>query len=163
MGLGVGEHAGGKRYSSYVVLGPEGIAGHHRKTRWQTDRCPIDLGEQVRSHLWAGVRTGVLICSESWDPDGRAADLAREGVEFLVVPAAVGPKPGEPHRSLYEQMLVANARSLGVPGVSVGAVGGDLVGGCMVVDGSGAVRYWRPSSQPEMHRFNLDLPKGNVL
>lgn len=163
VGIGFGERAGDRRYSSYLLVGPEGIVGHHRKTRWQTERCPIDLGTEVQIHLWGGIGTGVLVCSESWHPDKLAADLAKECVELLIVPAAVGPKPGEPDRSLYEQMLVANARSLGVPAVSVGAVGGHLVGGCMVVDRSGVVRYWQPSAQPEMHRFDLELPERNVL
>jgi predicted amidohydrolase len=163
LALGIGEEAEGKRYSSYLLLGPEGMVGRHRKTRWQTDRCPIDLGEQVCSHLWAGVRVGVLICSESWHPDNVAACLAKHRAELLIVPAATGPEPGESERSLYKRMLVANARSLSVPAISVGAVGRDLVGGCMVVDSTGAVCYWQLSSRPEMHRLDLQLPEGNVL
>lgn len=163
VGIGFGERAGDRRYSSYLLVGPEGIVGHHRRTRWQTEPCPIDLGAEVQMHLWGGIRTGVLVCSESWHQDRLAEELKAASAELLIVPAAVGPKPGEPDRSLYEQMLVANARSLGVPAVSVGAVGGDLVAGCMVVDRSGVVRYWQPSAQPEIHRFDLELPEGNVL
>jgi predicted amidohydrolase len=163
IGLGFGELARGKRYSSYLLVGPQGIAGLHRKTRWQTDRCPMELGKEVRGYLWAGVRTGVLICSESWHPDRLAADLATERVELLIVPAAVGPLRGESGRSLYERMLVANARLLGAPAISVGAVGPDLLGSCMVVDRRGVVRHWQTDDHSKMHRFDLELPEGKVV
>ena len=70
-------------------------------------------------------------------------------------------------------MLVSPAREIGVPAIAVGATDsssrhGDagertqLWGGCMVVGPEGAVHYWRPSTQPEMHRFDLHLPTGRV-
>jgi predicted amidohydrolase len=55
VGIGIGERAGDERYSSYLLLGPEGTIGRHRRTRWQTPRCPIDLGAELRCHPFVGL------------------------------------------------------------------------------------------------------------
>ncbi len=125
-------------------------------------------------HLWGGIRTGVLVCSESWHQDRLAEELKAAGAELLIVPAAVGFLPERTAEEQYAEMLVANARLMGVAGIAVGGTSPgrgrhanagsptELCGGCMVVDSVGDIRYWRLSNRPEMHRFELHLPEGRA-
>ena len=172
IGIGVGEICGDARYSSYVMFDRDRDLAVHRKTRWQTTNCPINLGRKAESHVLAGVNVGIMICSECRFPDV-AEELRADGAALLIVPQASGrgivPETHGPTISqIWENELVPRAREVKRPAIAVAATGtyeleleGGLRrdvfdGGCALVDQRGEFVYRELSDVEEIHTFWIE-------
>jgi len=89
VGCGIGEKSGDDLYSAYVLCGADGSVAVHRKTRWQTPRCPISLGTKAIAHNLLRLKVGIMMCAESRFPDV-AQSLALDGAQLLIMPHAYG-------------------------------------------------------------------------
>jgi len=155
LGIGVGEIDGESLYSSYALIGPEGSLSVHRKTRWQTARCPISLGDKAVAHSLSGVSVGIMVCSEAKFPEV-GQSLADDGAQLLIVPACLGlailPEADEQPlliEDFWQEHLVEHARRTGLPVLSVAASGmldytadgmryfHEYQGGCALIDAGG--------------------------
>ena len=162
IGAGVGEQQNAARYSSYVLIDRDGSLCVHRKSRWQTEQCPISLATEVCAHKLGTLSVGVLICSESRFSDV-AGVLAQGGAEMLVVPHAYGgpPDDGEdasewvPFSAAIETTVAARARETNLPAVAIGAVGPGLDGGFALVDNRGATICLELDSAETLHAFGI--------
>jgi len=168
VGIGVGEMREDERYSSYLLCRPNGSSCMHRKTRWQTEGCPINLGASAAAHRFGGLKVGVMICSES-----RVADVARvlaaDGAELLIMPHAYG-APTEQHpdaiwKPLHvaiEQVVSARARETHLPAIVVAATGSTFEGGCALLDSSGMILYEVIDAAEKAHWFEIVIGERGV-
>ncbi len=174
IGVGIGEVYGNALYSSYVLFNPDGSFGVHRKTRWQTPRCPISLGARAEVHDFFGLRAGVMVCAESRFPE--VAEELRRGIpQLLIVPFAVGRTvvPAQPERNqqlagdIWAQEVALRAREIGCPAVVISATGSHeqtvdgapwkeiLDGGWALIDKQGNMLQIRRTDCVEMFRFQI--------
>ena len=110
--------------------------------------------------LLDGVRIGLAICEDIWRPDGPVVDLARAGIDALVV---VNASPFDVGKAAMRASIVRErAMEIGVPVVYVNMVGGqdELVfdGDSMVVAGDGTVVARAPRFEEGLHVVDLELP-----
>lgn len=173
IGLGLGECDGSARYSSYALLGGRGHVAVHRKTRWQTARCPINLGTALEAHDLCGCQAGIAICSEVREPTV-SQELAAQGARILLVPMAMGRAlfpdgrtEGPSFSDFVYQHLVGVSRATGLALVAIGAVGtrSDLEvpqphkdvlhGGLALINSEGRVVSCREAETEELFTFDL--------
>jgi NAD+ synthase (glutamine-hydrolysing) len=107
----------------------------------------------------AGVRVGVTICEDAWEPEPILASVAR-GAEVVV---NINASPYYAGRLVErEALLTARARQAGVPIVYANLVGGqdELVfdGGSLVYDGSGQLAGRAQQFREDLLIVDLDPP-----
>lgn len=91
--LGCAEKEAGRAGNSCVVIGPEGtIDAKHSKVhtvKWITEAWS-DPGETMEPADLDGIRTGLLVCADSWF-NHHGEELIEKGAELLLVIAAWPP------------------------------------------------------------------------
>ncbi len=172
--IGIGEEDKGKRYSTYVYFSPDRTFTYHRKTRWQTTNCPIDLGDRAEVHDFAGMKVGTMICSESRFPDV-ARDLQADGAELLIMPFAYGEAiepirdpSWQPVTHVFNEFVARRAEETNLPTLAVAATGvGDRMldgvrylyryhGGFCLINSTGRIVECKLTGHPEMFRFRAN-------
>ncbi|AKG53352.1 aliphatic amidase amiE [Dehalogenimonas sp. WBC-2] len=100
-------------YNSVFVLSPEGkVAGTHRKINIHRAHCTeswADTGKSLEVIELQGLKLGILICADAWNPD-LAAGLAAKGADIIVSVANWGETPCPPE-SCWEK----RSQETGVP------------------------------------------------
>ncbi len=163
VGVGIGEKDGDHLYSAYVLCGPEGSVSVHRKTRWQTPRCPISLGGVAATYDLLHVKVGIMICAETRFPEV-AQSLAARGAQLLVMPHAygVGGPKWQPLQAAIENVVAARCRETSLPAIVVAATGDGFQGGCALVDAQGEVLYHQTDDHEQVHRFRMETIDGKI-
>jgi NAD+ synthase (glutamine-hydrolysing) len=119
------------------------------------ESCVIELG---------GIRVGLLICEDIWEPKpARAAHAA--GAQLLVV------INGSPYSLQYqrrrEDIVRARIKDTGLPVVYVNLLGGqdELIfdGGSFVMDGAGEVVQRAKPFAEELYAIDIDLIDGKAV
>ncbi len=118
-------------------------------------------GEQTTLWTHRGVRLGILICEDLWEP-APAHSARRAGAEILVglsaSPYGLG-KPGE-----REAVFAGRARETGLPVVALNLVGGqdELVfdGASFVLDAEGGLLARAPSFREALWPVRLEVHEG---
>jgi NAD+ synthase (glutamine-hydrolysing) len=110
-------------------------------------------------YLVGGVRMGVSICEDLWDPSGSVAAQAAAGAELVV---NLNASPYHRQRTLErERLLATRAADASCPLVYVNLVGGqdELVfdGASMVVDASGTVLARLPQFEQAVAVVDLEV------
>lgn len=157
VGVGIGERRGNELFSSYAVIAPDGSVGIHRKTRWQTPRCPISLGTEVVAHDVLGRKVGILICAETRFPEVARSLVAAEA-QVLIMPHAYGiGGPGwQPLRTAILETVAARCRETSLAALVIAATGDGFEGGCALVSGEGQVLYERLGDRECIHHLETD-------
>lgn len=113
--LATAERDGGSHalYNSVFVLSPEGrIAGTHRKINIHRSHCTeswADTGKSLEVVDLPGLKLGILICADAWNPN-LAAGLAAKGADIIVSVANWGETPCPPE-SCWEK----RSQETGIP------------------------------------------------
>ena len=111
-----------------------------------------------------GLRLGLIICEDVWEPEpSRAAAAA--GAEAILI---INGSPFHMHQQrVREEVLAARARETPLPMVYLNMVGGqdELVfdGGSLVVDRHGAVAFRAPLFEEDLHVVELVRKNGIVV
>ena len=116
------------------------------------------------------VGIGISICEDIWIEDGPSSQQVENGASLII---NINASPYDQNKSdLRKELVVNQAKKLGVPIVYLNMVGGqdELVfdGGSFVVDGKGEILYQAQQFEEEIFYIDLDLevkeqPKGPVL
>ncbi len=157
VGVGIGERRGDDLYSAYVLCGTDGSVSVHRKTRWQTSRCPISLGSAATAHDFLGLKVGIMICAESRFSDV-AQSLKAAGAQILIMPHAYGfsgPNCPPPLSAAIADTVAARCREALLPAIVVAAVGDGLQGGFALVSAEGHVLCQQFEDQERLHLFEM--------
>jgi NAD+ synthase (glutamine-hydrolysing) len=143
--VGFPEYAGGVIYNSAALIAAGEIAAIHRKAELPNykvfdEKRYFRAGQQPTLAECRGLRTGLLVCEDIWEP--HSAQLARaEGAQLLLV---INASPYEIHKQRErEETARARVREVGLPLVYVNLVGGqdELVfdGNSFAMDAQGQV------------------------
>ncbi len=144
-------HSAGEVFNAAALLRDGAIAGVAHKQALPNygvfdDRRYFRPGHASCVNTAGGVRLGVLICEDIWQPEP-AASAARDGAELLVVINA-SPWDAGKHAE-RERVLTARARETGCAIAYLNLVGGqDEViydGGSLLVDGDGRIAAQAPA------------------
>ncbi len=116
------------------------------------------------------VGIGISICEDIWIEDGPSSQQVENGASLII---NINASPYDQNKSdLRKELVVNQAKKLGVPIVYLNMVGGqdELVfdGGSFVVDGKGEILYQAQQFEEEIFYIDLDLevkeqPKGPIL
>ena len=182
IGVGLGESDGSARYSSYALLSPQGHLTVHRKTRWQTDACPITLGTRLDTHDLCGLPVGIVICSETREPSV-SQKLVERGARLLLIPMALGRSffsdgrvEGPSLDGFVRQYLLRVSKANGLPLVVVGASGTRgafeapqpredvMQGGLVLINSGGRVLSFKETAIEELFTFDAhwDAEGGSI-
>ncbi len=151
--VGFPEYAGGVIYNSAALIAGGEIAAIHRKSELPNykvfdEKRYFHAGKQPTLAECRGLRMGLLICEDMWEP--QSAQLARaEGAQLLIV---INASPYENHKQHErEEIARARIREVGLPLAYVNLVGGqdELVfdGNSFVMDVQGQVVMRAPPFQ----------------
>jgi NAD+ synthase (glutamine-hydrolysing) len=143
--VGFPEYAGAGIYNSAALIAGGEIAAIHRKAELPNykvfdEKRYFHAGNQPTVTDCRGLRTGLLVCEDIWEPP--AVELARsDGAQLLVV---INASPYEIHKQRErEEVARARVREVGLPLAYVNLVGGqdELVfdGNSFVMDAAGEV------------------------
>ncbi|HWZ61596.1 MAG TPA: NAD+ synthase [Steroidobacteraceae bacterium] len=143
--VGFPEYSGRDIYNAAALIGAGEIAAIHRKAELPNykvfdEKRYFRPGAQPTVAQVKGVRLGVLVCEDIWEPE--AAQLARSaGAELLVV---INASPYEIHKQREREGIArARVRDVALPLAYVNLVGGqdELVfdGNSFVMDAAGTV------------------------
>ena len=161
---GYPEYAGSRIFNSAIVIRDGEVLANHRKARLPnyrvfdekryftpgTDPTVIDLG---------GLRAGVLVCEDVWDPEP-AAQARAAGAQVLLV---INASPYEVDKQRQRELQVGRARVAenGIPLVFLNLVGGqdELVfdGNSFVMDARGEVTFRAPAFTEGMYAVDLAI------
>ena len=113
---------------------------------------------------------GISICEDIWIEDGPSSQQVENGASLII---NINASPYDQNKTdLRKELVVNQARKLGVPIIYLNMVGGqdELVfdGGSFVVDGKGEIIYQAQQFEEELFYIDLDLevkeqPKGSIL
>lgn len=138
--VGMLEADGGQVYNSSLLITPQGVALHYRKTHlWPDERDLVTAGDRFATVEWRGRRIGLLICYDIEFPETARA-LASLGAELILLCNG----NMDPYGPVHRNALIARAQENQVFALMVNRVGtgeGGLVfaGGSAVVDPFGQV------------------------
>ena len=113
---------------------------------------------------------GISICEDIWIEEGPSLQQVENGASLII---NINASPYDQNKSdLRKEVVVNQARKLGVPIIYLNMVGGqdELVfdGGSFVVDGKGEILYQAQQFEEELFYIDLDLevkeqPRGSLL
>ncbi len=113
---------------------------------------------------------GISICEDIWIEEGPSLQQVENGASLII---NINASPYDQNKSdLRKELVVNQARKLGVPIIYLNMVGGqdELVfdGGSFVVDGKGEILYQAQQFKEELFYIDLDLevkeqPRGSLL
>jgi NAD+ synthase (glutamine-hydrolysing) len=113
---------------------------------------------------------GISICEDIWIEEGPSLQQVENGASLII---NINASPYDQNKSdLRKELVVNQARKLGVPIIYLNMVGGqdELVfdGGSFVVDGKGEILYQAQQFEEELFYIDLNLevkeqPRGSLL
>jgi NAD+ synthase (glutamine-hydrolysing) len=116
------------------------------------------------------IGVGISICEDIWIEEGPSLQQVENGASLII---NINASPYDQNKSdLRKELVVNQARKLGVPIIYLNMVGGqdELVfdGGSFVVDGKGEILYQAQQFEEELFYIDLDLevkeqPRGSLL
>jgi len=149
---GVLERAGGALHDTAVIVGPEGLVAHYRKTHlYPPEHAHFAAGERLETTATPAGRLGVMICFEHAFPEIATA-LALAGAQILAIPSAVP--------TGYEHLLTlrtrARAQDNQLFAIASNLAGGAFCGGSLVAGPRGDVLAEAGRGE-EVVRATIDL------
>ena len=149
--------AAGRVVANYrkLILPNYSVFDEKRYFEAGNDACVVELG---------GIRFGLTICEDVWEPAPSAMAAAAGAQALLVI-------NGSPYRidkqKIREDVLSERVRETGLPIVYLNMVGGqdELVfdGGSVVIDQHNVVQYRAPAFEESLDYVDLDAVNGAVV
>jgi NAD+ synthase (glutamine-hydrolysing) len=166
--VGFPEYTDDDIYNSCAVFSDGKLLCHYRKQRLPNysvfdEKRYFTAGKRSAVFRLNGIRIGLHICEDLWNPEPIAASRAA-GAECVIAingsPYELGSQP------MREQVMRSRATETRMPLVYVNMVGGqdELVfdGGSFVVDAGGDTRFRAPPFDEGLHRVVLFGAAGGV-
>ncbi len=117
--LGMAENDAGTFYNTSLLVTPDGVAMHYRKTHlWPSERDLFQPGDRYTTALWKGVHIGLLICYDIEFPESARA-LGQLGAELI----AVTNGNMDPYGPVHRTAIMARAQENQAFAVMVNRVG----------------------------------------
>ncbi|MBV8496819.1 MAG: NAD+ synthase, partial [Gammaproteobacteria bacterium] len=166
--VGFPEYSSAGIYNSAALIEAGAIAAIHRKAELPNykvfdEKRYFHAGSQPTITPCRGVRVGLLVCEDIWEPE--SAQLARSaGAQLLVV---INASPYEIHKQRErEEIARARARDVALPIAYVNLLGGqdELVfdGNSFVMDAEGRVVMRAPPFEEGIWVAEFALARGKV-
>lgn len=159
--VGFPEYADDDIYNSCAVFSDGKLLCHYRKQRLPNysvfdEKRYFTAGKGCAVFSLNGIRIGLHICEDVWNPEPIAASRAA-GAECIIT---INGSPYEvDSQEMREQVMRSRATETRMPLVYVNMVGGqdELVfdGGSFVVDAGGDTRFRAPPFEEGLHRIVL--------
>lgn len=140
--LGIAENDAGAYYNTSLLVTPEGVAMHYRKTNlWPSERGLFQSGDRYTTVPWKGIRVGLLICYDIELPESTRA-LGQLGADLIVVTNG----NMDPYGPVHRTAIMARAQENQAFAVMVNRAGeGDdglvFAGGSAVVNPYGQMMF----------------------
>jgi NAD+ synthase (glutamine-hydrolysing) len=166
---GYPEYAGDRIFNSAIVMRDGAVLANHRKAclpnyRVFDEKRYFTPGTLPTLLDLNGIRAGILVCEDVWDPEP-AAQARSAGAEVLLV---INASPYEVNKQSQRELEVVGRRvgETGIPLVFVNLVGGqdELVfdGNSFVMDAYGRVTTRAPAFTEGLYAVDLVLGGGGV-
>jgi NAD+ synthase (glutamine-hydrolysing) len=167
--LGYPEYAGDAIYNSAALIRDGRVLANHRKRVLPNyavfdEKRYFQPGDAATVVELGGVRFGLIVCEDAWDPVPcrAAADAGAEAILII---------NGSPfhiqQQRVREEVLAARTRETPLPMLYLNMVGGqdELVfdGGSLVVDKHGAVTFRAPLFEEDLYVVELARRDGGEL
>jgi NAD+ synthase (glutamine-hydrolysing) len=167
--LGYPEYDGNAIYNSAALLHDGRVLANHRKCVLPNyavfdEKRYFQPGKTATVVELGGLRLGVIICEDVWEP-GPTRAAAAAGAQVMLI---INGSPFHMHQQrVREQVLAARAREAALPMVYLNMVGGqdELVfdGGSLVVDRHGDVAFRAPLFEEGLHVVEIALKDGAAV
>ena len=165
--VGYPEYTGNRIFNSAIVMRDGEVLANHRKACLPNYRVfdekryftPGTLPTVVDLN---GIRVGILVCEDIWEPEP-AAQARAEGAELLLV---INASPYEVNKQSQREREVVGRRvaETGAPLLFVNLIGGqdELVfdGNSFVMDARGAVTMRAPAFTEGLYAVDLEVAAG---
>jgi len=166
---GYPEYAGDRIFNSAMVMRDGAVLANHRKACLPNylvfdEKRYFTSGTLPTVLDLNGIRAGILVCEDIWDPEP-AAQARSAGAEVLLV---INASPYEVNKQRQREFEVVGRRvgETGIPLVFVNLVGGqdELVfdGNSFVMDANGHVTMRAPAFTEGLYAVDLVLGSGGV-
>jgi len=167
---GYPEYADGTIFNSAIVIRDGAVLANHRKAclpnyRVFDEKRYFTPGSDPTIIDLHGVKAGILVCEDAWDP-APARQARTAGAQVLLV---INASPYEVDKQTQREQLVVGerVREVGVPIVFCNLVGGqdELVfdGNSFVMDGKGVVTQRAPAFTEGMYVVDLGLDAAGAV
>jgi NAD+ synthase (glutamine-hydrolysing) len=167
---GYPEYEATRIYNSAIVIRDGRVLASHRKAclpnyRVFDEKRYFTPGSEPTVLEFNGLKAGLLVCEDLWEPQP-AAQARAAGAEFLLV---INASPYEVDKQTQREQQVARARvsETGVPIVFVNLIGGqdELVfdGNSFVMDASGVVTFRAPAFEEGLYAVDLAADQAGVV
>ncbi len=167
---GYPEYDGSRIFNSAIVIRDGAVLANHRKAclpnyRVFDEKRYFTPGTQPTVIDVHGVRAGILVCEDVWEPEPAAQARAAGAGVLLVINAS----PYEVNKQFQREVEVARARvaETGIPLVFVNLVGGqdELVfdGNSFVMDARGKVTMRAPAFTEGLYPVDLEVRPGGAV
>jgi NAD+ synthase (glutamine-hydrolysing) len=159
--VGYPEYSGAQIFNSFAFLEGGAVQANHRKSclpnyRVFDEKRYFEAGAQPTVVPYRGVRLGLLICEDVWEPEPSQL-AASQGAELLLVTNA---SPFEARKQpARERVLRERVRDVGLAAVYVNLVGGqdELVfdGNSFALDAAGELAFRAPPFAEGLHTLEF--------
>ena len=167
---GYPEYVGDQIFNSAIVMRDGRVVANHRKAclpnyRVFDEKRYFTPGTLPTVLELNGIRIGILVCEDVWEPEP-AAQARRAGAEVLLV---INASPYEANKQSQREREVVRRRiaETGVPLLFVNLVGGqdELVfdGNSFVMNARGEVTMRAPAFSEDLYAVDLEIGAGGVL
>ena len=162
--VGYPEYTGDRIFNSAIVMRDGDVLANHRKAclpnyRVFDEKRYFTPGTMPTVVELNGIRVGILVCEDIWEP-APSAQARAEGAELLLV---INASPYEVNKQRQREREVVGRRvaETGVPLLFVNQIGGqdELVfdGNSFVMDSRGAVTMRAPAFTEDLYAVDLDV------
>ncbi|MGO9992201.1 MAG: NAD+ synthase [Steroidobacteraceae bacterium] len=167
---GYPEYAGTRIFNAAIVIRDGAVLANHRKAclpnyRVFDEKRYFTPGTDPTVVELNGVKAGVLVCEDVWDPQP-AAQARAAGAQVLLV---INASPYEVGKQTQREQQVGRSRvaETGIPLVFVNLIGGqdELVfdGNSFVMDAKGEVNFRAPAFTEGMYVVDLAVDAAGVV
>jgi NAD+ synthase (glutamine-hydrolysing) len=166
---GYPEYLGAQIFNSAIVIRDGAVLANHRKACLPNYRVFDEMRYFTPGTLptvidVAGVKAGVLVCEDIWEPEP-AYRAKQAGAQVLLV---INASPYEVGKQLQRETMVAGrrVRELGLPLIFVNLIGGqdELVfdGNSFVMSGGGEVTMRAPAFREGLYAVDLHVESSGA-
>jgi NAD+ synthase (glutamine-hydrolysing) len=157
-------------FNSAIVIRDGAVLANHRKAclpnyRVFDEKRYFTPGTDATIITVAGIRAGVLVCEDVWEP-GPATQAQQAGAQVLLV---INASPYEVDKQAQREQLVVGQRvqETGLPVVFLNLIGGqdELVfdGNSFIMDGKGAVTQRAPAFKEDLFVVDLTVDAAGAV
>jgi NAD+ synthase (glutamine-hydrolysing) len=164
--VGYPEYVDNQVYNSAALIGDGRVLANHRKQLLPNyavfdEKRYFRAGDKATVAEIGGIRFGLLVCEDVWEPEPARASAAA-GAEVIIV---INGSPYHVHQQrIREEVVAKRTRETGVPIVYLNMVGGqdELVfdGASFAAAADGSVVFRAPAFESEIYALEIEKQRG---